>query len=236
VRLPEILRLVWRPGQWWAHGVRTLLMAYFLCFGIAFALRTPFSWEVVHSSLLLALPLAGVLQWTLHRALQDRAFPLAWASPAALCCTALVNAWYFAGWYVHREYQLQHLAEQLEPVLPAGAVVAGNSAPSACLELPVATMLVIPRLANYPHPVERYGVTHLMVLDGIQGEWWWRMDYPDLLRRRYQLMRAWVGPYGIAVYRVPSWARENYRMRWHSQQPSPVQHNVHEQRRVKGGS
>ncbi|MCS7310478.1 MAG: glycosyltransferase family 39 protein [Armatimonadetes bacterium] len=236
VRLPETMRLVWRPSAWWAHLLRTLLLGYVIYFVIVFALQTPFSWEVTNNSLLLAFPLAAVMQWTLHRVLDDGQLSLRWLSPVALLVIAGANLWYFWGWYQHRDYQLQRLAERVERLLPPEAVVAGNCAPAVCLGTPVPTMLVIPRLANYPAPIERYGVTHIVMLEGVQGEWWWRKDYPDLLRRRHHLLREWVGPYAISVYYVPDWLREVYRARLNSERLLQRQEGAHGQRRVKGGS
>jgi 4-amino-4-deoxy-L-arabinose transferase-like glycosyltransferase len=213
VRLPEISQMVWRPREWWAHLLRTVMLGYALYFALAFGLQSPFSWDVVRLSLLMAFPLAAVAQWVLHRVMLEDRFSLAWAPAAVVLAIAVWNGWYFVGWYQHREYTLKHLAARLERALPKEAVVAGNCAPSICLDAPVSTMLVIPRLANYPQPIERFGVTHVVVLDGIKGEWWWQKDYPGLLRHRYRLMREWVGPYAISVYRVPSWLREAYRWR-----------------------
>lgn len=236
VRLPDITRMVWRPGEWWAHLLRTLMLGYALYFALAFALQTPFSWEIVHLALPLALSVAAVAQWVLHRALSTGRFSLTWAPAMALAVITVWNAWYFAGWYENRQYTLKHLAQKLEGILPQGAVVAGNCAPGICLDAPVSTMLVIPRLANYPDPIERYGVTHVVVLDGIQGEWWWRKDYPDLLRRRNRIMREWVGPYAISVYRVPSWLREAYRWKLNSHRLPSVQGSARVARQGKGGS
>jgi 4-amino-4-deoxy-L-arabinose transferase-like glycosyltransferase len=212
VRLPEISRMVWRPREWWAHLLRTLMLGYALYFALVFALRAPFSWDVVRLSLLMALPLAAA-QWVLHRVMLEGRFSLKWVPTAVVLAIAVWNAWYFVGWYANREYKLKHLAARLERILPKEAVVAGNCAPGICLDTPVSAMLVVPRLANYPAPIERYGVTHVVVLDGIKGEWWWQRDYPGLLRHRYRLMREWVGPYALSVYRVPSWLREAYRWR-----------------------
>ncbi|MGC8785249.1 MAG: ArnT family glycosyltransferase [Armatimonadota bacterium] len=236
VRLPEVTRLVWRPGEWWAHLLRTLMLGYALYFALVFALQVPYSWDVVRLTLLLAFPLAAVVQWVLHRILSEGRFSLTWATATALVIIAVWNLWYFTGWYQNRQYTLKHFAERLERILPQGAVVAGNCAPGVCLDAPVSTMLVIPHLANYPDPIERYGVTHVVVLDGIQGEWWWRKDYPDLLRQRNRVMREWVGPYAISVYRVPGWLREAYRWRLNSHRLPRVQDSTRVTHKVKGGS
>lgn len=235
VRLPEITRMVWRPREWWAHLLRTLMLGYALYFGLAFAFGAPFAWQLVYLALAMAFPLALTFQWVVHRLLETGDFSLRWAPAAALVVLAGWNAWYFAGWYGNRQYSLRNLAQKLEHILPQGAVVAGNCAPGVCLDAPVSTMLVIPRLANYPAPIERYGVTHVVVLDGIQGEYWWQKDYPDLLRRRNRVMREWVGPYAISVYRVPGWLREAYRWRLNSQR-LPVQEDARLTRKGKGGS
>lgn len=213
VRLPDILQAVWRPNNWWAHLLRSLMLGYALYFLLLFVLRAPFSWGVVYLALLMAFPLSMVLQWVGHRLFAGRQLSLTWAPTAVLIVIAVWNAWYFAGWYRNRQYSLKHFAQKLERVLPERAVIAGNCAPGVCLDAPVSAMLVIPGLANYPAPIERYGVTHVVVLDGLKSEWWWRKDYPDLLRQRNQVMRQWVGPYGISVYRVPGWLREAYRWR-----------------------
>jgi len=236
VRLPDISRMVWRPHEWWAHLLRTLMLGYATYFALVFLLQVPFSWDVVSLTLWLAFPLAAVIQWVLHRLLSENKFSLAWAPAAALAVIAVWNIWYFTSWYENRQYTLKHLAEKLEHILPQGAVVAGNCAPGLCLDAPVSTMLVIPRLANYPDPIERYGVTHVVVLDGIQGEWWWRKDYPELLRRRNRILREWVGPYAISVYRVPGWLQEAYRWRLHSHRLPRVQHSATAARKGKGGS
>ncbi|GIV19871.1 MAG: hypothetical protein KatS3mg023_1622 [Armatimonadota bacterium] len=236
VRLPDIMRMVWRPREWWAHLLRTLMLGYALYFALVFALRAPFSWEIVNLTLLLVFPLAATAQWVLHRLLSAGRFSLAWAPAAALAVIAVGNFWYFTGWYQNRQYNLKHLAQRLEQVLPQGAVVAGNCAPGLCLDAPVSAMLVIPRLANYPEPIERYGVTHVVVLDGIQGEWWWRKDYPDLLRRRNRILREWVGPYAISVYRVPGWLQEAYRWRLNSHRLLHLQDSARVARQGKGGS
>jgi 4-amino-4-deoxy-L-arabinose transferase-like glycosyltransferase len=236
VRLPDITRMVWRPREWWAHLLRTLVLGYALYFALVFALRVPFSWEMVHLALLLAFPTAAIAQWVLHRLFSEDGFSLAWAPAATLVVIAVGNLWYFAGWYQNRQYTLKHLAQRLEQVLPRGAVVAGNCAPGLCLDAPVSAMLVIPRLANYPEPIERYGVTHVVVLDGVQGEWWWRKDYPELLRRRNRILREWVGPYAISVYRVPGWLREAYRWRLNSHRLLRLQDSVRVARQGKGGS
>lgn len=235
VRLPEITRMVWRPREWWAHLLRTLMLGYALYFALVFALGAPFSWHLVYLTLAVAFPLAMVLQWITHRLLEAGDFSLRWAPAAAVVLLACWNAWYFAGWYENRQYALKNLAQKLERILPQGAVVAGNCAPGVCLDAPVSTMLVIPRLANYPDPIERYGVTHVVVLDGIQGEYWWQKDYPELLRRRNRVMREWVGPYAISVYRVPGWLREAYRWRLNSHR-LPVRDNARLARKGKGGS
>ncbi|MEJ5251492.1 MAG: glycosyltransferase family 39 protein [Chthonomonadetes bacterium] len=235
VRLPEITRMVWRPREWWAHLLRTLMLGYALYFGLAFALGAPFAWSLVYLTLAIAFPLALVLQWIVHRLLATGGFSLRWAPAAALVVLAGWNAWYFAGWYGNRQYSLKNLAQKLERILPQHAVVAGNCAPGVCLDAPVSAMLVIPRLANYPAPIERYGVTHVVMLDGIQGEYWWQRDYPELLRRRNRVMREWVGPYAISVYRVPGWLREAYRWRLNSHR-LPVHDSARLIRGGKGGS
>ena len=236
VRLPDIMRMVWRPRQWWAHLLRTLMLGYALYFALVFAFYVPFSWDMVRLTLLLAFPPAAVAQWLLHRVLSEGGVSLAWTPALALAMIATWNLYYFAGWYPNRQYALRHLAQKLEQVLPQGAVVAGNCAPGLCLDAPVSAMLVIPHLANYPEPIERYGVTHVVVLDGIQGEWWWRKDYPQLLRRRNRMMREWVGPYAVSVYRVPGWLREAYRWRLNSHRLPRIQHNASAVRGGKGGS
>jgi 4-amino-4-deoxy-L-arabinose transferase-like glycosyltransferase len=236
VRLPEISRMVWRPREWWAHLLRTLMLGYATYFALVFVLQVPFSWGVVRLTLWLAFPLAAMTQWVLHRLLSEGEFSLAWAPAATLVVIAVWNLWYFTSWYENRQYTLKHLAEKLEHILPQGAVVAGNCAPGLCLDAPVSTMLVIPRLANYPDPIERYGVTHVVVLDGIQGEWWWRKDYPELLRRRNRILREWVGPYAISVYRVPGWLQEAYRWRFHSHRLPRIHDSAAAARKGKGGS
>jgi len=236
VRLPEMTRMVWRPGEWWAHLLRTLILGYAWYFALVFVLGAPFAWDIARLTLLLAFPLAAVAQWVLHRSFSESRFPLSWTPATVLLVIAGWNAWYFAGWYQHRQYTLKRLAERLERILPQGAVVAGNCAPGVCLDAPVSAMLVIPRLANYPAPIERYGVTHVVVLDGIQGEWWWQRDYPELLRRRNRVMREWVGPYAISVYRVPGWLREAYRWRLNAHRLPRVQNNARVARQGKGGS
>lgn len=213
VRIPEIARQIWRPGQWWAHVLRTVFLAYAMYFGLVFLLDAPFSWEMVRLALLIALLIASVAQWAIYRLLSGGAFSLRWMPATALIAIAGWNAYYFAGWYQNRQYTLHHFTEKLEQILPRDAVVAGNCAPGVCLDAPVTAMLVIPGLANYPEPIERYGVTHVVVLDGIRAEPWWKKDYPDLLRLRHRVLREWVGPYAISVYRVPQWLREVYRWR-----------------------
>lgn len=236
VRLPDITRLVWCPYEWWAHLLRTLMLGYVLYFALMFEFGAPFSWNLVYSNLLLAFPLAAVLQWILHRLLVTSSLPLNWAPTTALAVIAVWNAWYFAGWYAKRPYSLKNLAQRLERILPEGAVVAGNSALGVCLDTPVSSMLVIPHLANYPDPIERYGVTHVMVLDGIRGEYWWYNDYPNLLRRKNRVMREWVGPYAISVYRVPGWLREAYRWRLHSHRLPAAQSRARSVHKGKEGS
>lgn len=236
VRLPEITRMVWRPGEWWAHLLRALMLGYALYFALVFAFGAPFSWNLVHLALMLAFPLALVLQWVLHRLLVTGEIPLNWAPTAVLVVLVVWNAWYFAGWYGNKQYALKRLAQRLERILPQGAVVAGNCAPGVCLDAPVSTMLVIPRLANYPAPIERYGVTHVVVLDGIQGEYWWQKDYPELLCRRNRVMREWVGPYAISVYRVPGWLREVYRWRLNSHRLPGIPDSARVAPKRKGGS
>ncbi|MCS6830901.1 MAG: glycosyltransferase family 39 protein [bacterium] len=236
VRLPDITRMVWRPREWWAHLLRTLMLGYVLYFALVFAFRAPFSWDMVRLALPLSFSVAAAIQWMLHRMLLSGNFSLVWSPAVALLAVALWNIYYFAGWYGNRQYTLKQIAERLGNILPRGAVVAGNCAPGVCLDAPVSTMLVIPRLANYPEPIERYGVTHVVVLDGTQGEWWWRKDYPDLLRRRNRVMREWVGPYAISVYRVPGWLREAYRWRLNSHHLPRVQDSARANRKGKGGS
>lgn len=236
VRLPNMTRLVWCPRGWWAHLLRTLVLGYALYFALMFAFGAPFSWDIVYSALLLAFPLAAVSQWVLHRLLVTGNLPLNWTPITALVVIAVWNAWYFAGWYANRQYSLKNLAQKLERILPEGAVVAGNCAPVVCLNTPVSSMLVIPRLANYPDPIERYGITHVIVLDGIQGEYWWYNDYPDLLRRKNRVIREWVGPYAISVYRVPGWLREAYRWRLHSHRLPAAQSRARSVHKGKGGS
>ena len=235
-RLPEVTRLVWRAGGLWAHILRTAVLAYVLYFALLFALRTPFSWSLVYLTLTLTLPTAVVLQWVLHRLFAGTGLNLHWAPAAVLVGLALHNAWYFASWYANRQYALEEFAHRLERILPQGAVVAGNCAPGFCLDAPVSTMLVIPRLANYPDPVGRYGVTHVVVLDTPRAEWWWRRDYPDLLRRRYRVLRGWVGPYAISVYEVPVWYGEAHRWRLNANRLPRHGGNAHATQKGRGGS
>ncbi len=211
VRLPEVARMVWRAGGWWAHLLRTLVLGYAFYFALLFTLRAPFSWSLVYLAMLMAVSGAVVLQWVLHRVFVDGTFSLRWAPAAVLVTIAGWNAWYFAGWYENRQYALKEFAERLEQILPQRAVVAGNCAPGMCMDAPVSTLLVIPSLANYPDPIERYGVTHVVVLETPRAEWWWRKDYPGLFQRRHRVLRGWVGPYAISVYEVPGWLREAYR-------------------------
>lgn len=233
-RLPEITRMAWRPSGWWAHLLRTLVLGYALYFALMFAFGAPFSWSLVYLTLAMAFPIAAVLQWIMHRLLVVDSLPLGWAPATVLVVLAVWNAWYFAGWYENRQYSLKRLAQRLERILPQGAVVAGNCAPGVCLGAPVSTMLVIPHLANYPDPIERYGVTHAVILDGIGGEYWWCRDYPDLFRRRNRVISEQVGPYIVTVYRVPGWLREAYRWRLNSHCLPAVQQGARLVRKGRG--
>lgn len=119
---------------------------------------------------------------------------------AAFCA---LNLFWLIGWHGNRTYQLAEANDWMRRNLPASSVVVGNCAPPLCAETAVRSALVIPGLANWPHPIQRLRADYVAILgDEKMVERWWSEGYPDALQPADLVRTFDFGRFSVALFRV----------------------------------
>lgn len=92
--------------------------------------------------------------------------------------------------------------EARSPIL-RGGVLAGQFAPRIAFGSDIVPVYVQPGLANDQAPVERFGVTHIVVTRSPDGLKWWRIHYPALINEKHFVGFSGIdGKYTLDFYRT----------------------------------
>ena len=173
---PCLLLLVGLRRKWTGPDV---LFGAWLLGGLAFCLLSSYAPDRYYVLFYPAfLGLAAVSAARLPRRMQ--------AAGAGLFL--VMSGYWFGQTWAGREHGRRDAGRMLARTLPSGSVLAGEMAPSLCLDTPFAALPVQPGLSNDAEPVERLHLTHVLVTRAPNQQRWWREHAPTVITPSHLVM------------------------------------------------
>jgi len=96
------------------------------------------------------------------------------------------------------------VARELASIVGPGEVLAGDWAPNLCLENRVRAVPVLPKLANWRHPVETLDARYVLVTQTPRPIRYWKAVAPQVIQPENLVCIIRLHDYRIALYRVPA--------------------------------